>query len=174
MNMLTKTRLKNRLIAKAVTRFPALAKLYIRAYTPFELKDTPWTPVKKPLAQSIVALVTTAGVHRRNQKPFNMADKNGDPSYREIERDITVSELMITHDYYDHTDAEKDINIVLPLTRLRELAAEGAIGGVAKNHYSFMGHIVEHHISTLILETAPEVALKLANQGVDCVLLTPG
>ena len=53
-----------------------------------------------------------------------MQDPDGDPTYREIERDTPVEALMITHDYYDHRDADRDINIVFPIQRLAELAEE--------------------------------------------------
>ena len=172
--MLLLTRLKNRLIAKLITQFPSLAQGFIEAYKPWETEGIPWAHVRKPLTESIVALVTTAGVHRKDQKPFNMKDRNGDPTYREIDNDTPVEDLMITHDYYDHTDAQKDINIVFPNTRLKEFASEGFIGSVARTHYGFMGHIVGPHIYSLMNESAPEVAANLQKQGVDCVLLTPG
>ena len=81
---------------------------------------------------------------------------------------------MITHDYYDHTDAEKDLNIVFPIERLREFASEGIISKAADTHYSFMGHIMGPHIYTLMEVNAPEVAARLKKQKVDYVLLTPG
>jgi hypothetical protein len=34
---------------------------------------------------------------------------------------------------------QEDWNVVFPLDRLNELAAEGTIGSVAATHYSFMG-----------------------------------
>jgi D-proline reductase (dithiol) PrdB len=172
--MLPARRLKNRLIAKVITRFPGLAKVFVDSFKRWESGDIPWTSLKKPLNESTVAVVTTAGVHRKDQRPFNMNDPNGDPAYREVGSDIPVNELMITHDYYDHTDADKDINIVYPVTRLKELVAEGIIGNVAKTNYSFMGHIDGPHLYTLMSVTAPEVSSHLYRQGVDCVLLTPG
>ncbi|HVN71158.1 MAG TPA: glycine/sarcosine/betaine reductase selenoprotein B family protein [Desulfomonilia bacterium] len=172
--MLTPARLKNKFISKMISRFPSVAKHYIDAYKPWESKDIPWAPVKKPLSESRVALVTTAGVHRKDQTPFNMHDTNGDPTFRKIERDTPVSDLTITHDYYDHTDADRDINIVFPVERLRELASKGLIGSLAQSHYGFMGHITGPHIYTLSEVSAPEVASRMKKQEVDCVLLTPG
>jgi D-proline reductase (dithiol) PrdB len=172
--MLSLARFKNRLIAKVITRFPSFGKGLIETYKPWETQGIPWAPVQKPLAESIGALITTAGVHRKDQKPFDMIDRNGDPTYREIDNDTLAEELMITHDYYDHTDAQKDINIVFPIRRLQEFAGEGIIGGVAHTHYGFMGHIDGPHIYTLMNESAPEVAAHLHRQGVDFVLLTPG
>jgi len=167
-------RLKNRLIAKIITRFPSLSRRFIDAYAPWESEDIPWTPVAKPLKEAKVALVTTAGVHHRDQPPFDMNDKDGDPTYRVIDATRPVSDLMITHDYYDHKDAEKDINIVFPVERLGELHEAGIIGTLSETHYSFMGHIDGKHIPALISTGAPEVAKMLKEDGVDTVLLTPG
>ena len=167
-------RLKNKLISKLISRFPPLAKRFLAAYDPQRSLDVPWTPVAKPLGRSTIAIVTTAGVHHKDQEPFDMKDREGDPSYRAIDPGRPLPDLMITHDYYDHADADKDINIVFPLERLREFEKEGFIGHVAGRHYSFMGHIVERHIPTLVNKTAPEIARALKDDHVDIVLLTPG
>jgi len=167
-------RFKNILIAKIITRFPALSKGLVDAYTPWESEDVPWTGLKKPLHECRVALVTTAGVHHRDQAPYDMHDRNGDPSYRVIDGKRPLSDLMITHDYYDHSDADRDINIVFPLERLRELVDEGIMGELSERHFAFMGHIDGPHIPVLISKSAPEVARMLTEDGVDVVLLTPG
>ncbi len=167
-------RLKNILIAKIITRFPSLAKRFTASYEPRQSFDIPWAPVTKALAKSTIAVVTTAGVHHKDQEPFNMIDREGDPSYRTIDLRRPLSSLMITHDYYDHADADRDINIVFPVERLKELEKEGRIGHVADLHYGFMGHIIGRHIPTLINKNAPEIAGSLKNDNVDIVLLTPG
>lgn len=120
-----------------------------------------------------MALITTGGVHLKSQIPFNMADPSGDPTFREIPADIKPSGLIITHDYYDHKDADKDINIVLPIERIKDLEKTGDIGSVNGRHFSFMGHITAPHIETLIKETAPKVAKKLKSDNVDIAILTP-
>lgn len=167
-------RFKNILIARIITRFPSLSERFIDAYAPWESEDVPWTDVTKPLHECKVAIVTTAGVHHRDQVPYDMHDNNGDPSFRAIDSARPLSDLMITHDYYDHTDADKDINIVFPIDRLRELVDEGIVGSLAGRHFAFMGHIDGEKIPELISGTAPEVARLLLADGVDVVLLTPG
>src|SRR6185437_15308223 len=97
----------------------------------------PYTPRRGELAQTTFALVTTAGVHVRDQEPYNL---DGDNSWREIPGDVQASELMVTHGHYDHRHADQDINCVFPIDRLRELATQGIIGGVAKRHLGFMGY----------------------------------
>ena len=167
-------RFKNQLIAKVITRFPGLAKRFIDAYEPWASGEpTPWTPVTKPLSTCRVALVTTSGVHHSSQQPFDMADSAGDPSFREIDAATISNDYVITHDYYDHADAEKDLNIIFPIDRLRELQDEGVIGDLAARHYSLMGHIDGHHIATLIGKSARQVVEKLLQDEVDAVLLTP-
>lgn len=167
-------RFKNKVLAKLLTRFPSLLDRFIEKTEGISVSGIPWTPVKKPLKDSVVALVTTAGVHLKSQKPFDMLDKEGDPSYRELPSSSPLSEYMITHDYYDHTDADRDLNIVFPVDRLREMKESGEIKGIAKVNYSFMGHIDGRHIDTLIKKTAPEVAGLLKREAVDVALLTPG
>jgi D-proline reductase (dithiol) PrdB len=103
-----------------------------------------------------------------------MGDPNGDPSFRTIDMSRPLIDLMITHDYYDHTDADRDINIVFPIQRLWALKREGMIGEIADLHYGFMGHIIGRHTHTLINEKAPAVAQRLKADNVDIVLLTPG
>lgn len=167
-------RFKNRLIAKVITRYPSLAQRFITAYQPWESGEAiPWTPVKKPLSDCKLAVVTTSGVHHNGQPPFDMQDSEGDPSFRVISGATIAGDFRITHDYYDHSDAEKDLNIVLPLDRLRELQEEGVVGRLADTHYSFMGHIDGRHIATLIGRTARQVVEKLRHDEVDVVLLTP-
>ena len=167
-------RLKNRAISKLTTRLPFFAKIYADAFNPLETNDVPWTPLKRPLSESKLALVTTAGVHHRDQLPFNMNNREDDPTFRVIDSLQPVEDLMITHDYYDHSDADKDMNIVFPIERMREFEKKGIIGGLGENHYGFMGHILGRHIDRLMHECAPAVAEKLLRDNIDIVILTPG
>jgi D-proline reductase (dithiol) PrdB len=168
-------RLKNRGLAALATAFPALGERFAAGYRA-ERQDEgiPWAPLAKPLAASKIALVTTAGVHHRDQQAYDMHDHDGDPSFRELDLERPLDSLMITHDYYDHADADRDLNVVLPVERLRELAAAGEIAGVARLAYGFMGHITGPHLETLKRRTAPEVAARLQEARVDAVLLAPG
>jgi len=167
------TRFKNRIIAKLTSRFVHVSERLTDGFKTKKTEGVPWTPINKPLVDCKVAIVTTSGVHHRNQKPFDMNDPNGDPSFRVIDSRQPVSDLMITHDYYDHSDAEKDINIVFPIQRLWELEEEGIIGKIAEKHYGFMGHILDPQIQTLINQTASQVSKELKKDAVDIVLLTP-
>jgi len=131
------------------------------------------TPLRKPLSTCTVALVTTAGLSLPDQPPFDVTIKMGDSSFRELPADISP-QLLEMHQRswsFDQTGVLRDRNLVFPLDRLREMLKRGEIGAIAPHHYSFMGSIVGP--SKLIKQSAPEVARRLAADGVDVVLLTP-
>lgn len=128
--------------------------------------DIPWAPLRRPLREATVALVTTSGVHLRRDRPFVLSS---DPTFRVIPADAEPDDLAITHQAYDRTDALRDINLVFPLPRLRELAAEGAIGRVADRHYGFG---LEGQASKL-LSPGRELGRLLKRDQVDLALFVP-
>ncbi len=99
-------------------------------------KDQPWVSGQS-LSRRRVALISTAGLQRRGDRPFE--GMSGD--YRVIPGDIKAKDLVMTHlsTNFDRTGFQRDWNVVFPLDRLKELAAEGIIGSMAAYHYSFMG-----------------------------------
>jgi D-proline reductase (dithiol) PrdB len=128
----------------------------------------PFVRPQRPLAESRLALVTTGGVHLPAQPRFDIDDPLGDCSYREIPAE--AADLTWTHAYY-RPDEGTDLDAVFPLRTLRGLVGEGVVGELNRRHFSFMGAI--HEPAPLVEETAPEVAAKLADDGVDAALLTP-
>jgi D-proline reductase (dithiol) PrdB len=128
----------------------------------------PFVRPKKPLDECRLALVTTGGVHLPDQLRFDIDDPSGDCSYREIP--AGAADLTWTHAYY-RPDEGTDLDSVFSLWTLRELEHEGVVGELGPRHFSFMGAI--HDPEPLVRETAPEVAGKLADDGVEAVLLTP-
>ncbi|NJD68319.1 MAG: hypothetical protein C3F12_08425 [Candidatus Methylomirabilota bacterium] len=165
--------LTNALVVQLYKHVPWLSERWAKRHRFMETEGIPWASLKKPVRESVIALVTTAGVHLKTQPPFDMDDPNGDPSFRVISADIKPQELTITHKYYDHSAADQDLNVVLPVDRLKELKAEGIIGGIAPFVYGFMGHIDGPHVKTLVQQTAPEVARRLRRDGAEAVVLTP-
>lgn len=136
-------------------------------------EEIPWTPLQRPLPDCRVALVTTGGVHLRSDPPFDMTDPEGDPSFRRIPAEAPPEALTITHDYYDHTDADQDRNLVLPMDVLKDLVAAGELQGTTPEFFSFMGHIEGPHLTTLIQKTALEAAREIKRQQADIALLVP-
>lgn len=154
-------------------RIPWIKEFWSSRFSALESDTIPWTPLEKPLPQCKIALITTGGVHLKTDRPFDMEDKNGDPSYRKISSTATQNDLAITHIYYDHSDADKDINLVFPIDILREVQNAGLVGESAEFFYGFMGHIDAHHVQTLVEQTAKSVARQLKQAEVDIALLVP-
>jgi D-proline reductase (dithiol) PrdB len=165
-------RLKNLVLARIFTVFPSLAARWGKGLT-MDSGEIPWTAPCKPLREAVLALVTTGGVHLRDDTPFDMSDPNGDPTFREIPTDTPGELLTITHDYYDHRDAERDLELVLPVRSLRQLEVNGALGALHPLAYGLMGHIDGPHLETLQERTAPEIARRLAAAGVNYAILIP-
>ena len=160
-------------LAKSGYRLPAIQRRWAKRFRAIESNDVPWTPLSKPLPLCRVALVTTGGVHLLSDRPFDMSDPKGDPSYRVIPSTSSQSDLTITHDYYDHRDADRDLNVVFPIDVLRQLQAENRVGPSAESFYSLMGHILAPHMEQLINQTAPILAARLKKEKVDIAIFTP-
>ena len=131
-------------------------------------KCIPYTPFRKPLNQATLAIVSVAGVHLASQEPFVL---ESDSSLRVIPGDAATADLRVSHEHYDHTAADRDPNVIFPLDRARELAAEGAIAGLNDKHYS-LGYAQD--LRTIYDRTAPDIAEALYQSQTDVVLLTAG
>lgn len=125
-------------------------------------------PLTKPLSACKVALIASGGVYRAGQIAFHFRD---DLSYRVIPTDTPDEDLRATHFAYDLRDARADIGVVFPLRALRQLAGEGAIGGLADEAYTFMGGIYSSR--RVREELAPALLERVREQGADVVLLVP-
>lgn len=128
-----------------------------------------WASLEKPLNKCRVAFATAGGIHLKSQEPFKLA---GDFTFREIPSDTASSELMCSHGGFDNSDINKDVNAMLPIDRLQELAKEGFIGSVAPILIGFMGG--GGNIERFKGETAPAIAEILKREKADIVVLTGG
>lgn len=127
----------------------------------------PWV-TGPPLGQRRVAIVSTAGLHRRGDRPFTFDAGDG---YRIIPGDAMANDLVMTHvsANFDRTGFQQDWNVVFPVDRLRELAEDGTISSVASYCYSFMGA----HDPMALEDQARSVAHLMVKDEVNAVLLVP-
>jgi D-proline reductase (dithiol) PrdB len=127
---------------------------------------TPFVP-GPPLAERRVAIVTTAGIHRRGARPFEV----GSADYRVIPTDTPPGALVMSHISvnFDRTGFQEDLNVAFPLDRLRELHEDGVVGSLSRFHYSFMGASPIQAFEP----RARELAGQMKEDGVDAVLLVP-
>jgi D-proline reductase (dithiol) PrdB len=131
-----------------------------------EYGNTPWvTP--KPLNECRVALISTAGLHRREDPLFSP----GSGDYRIIPDDYDMNGLTMSHlsTNFDRSGFYRDVNTSFPIDRLHELAEEGVIGSAASRHYSFMGATPPNVMEPV----ARDLANVLKADNVDAVVLVP-
>jgi D-proline reductase (dithiol) PrdB len=148
-------------------------RLFLARYPWRRIDPVPWAPLRRPLARSRIALVSSAGFVVPGQPPFERAKRGGDPTFRVIPAEADVHRLqeLQRSEAFDHTGIREDPNLAFPLERLGELVARGRIGSVAPRHLSFMGSITAP--GRLIRDTAPEAAEVLVEDEVDAALLVP-
>jgi D-proline reductase (dithiol) PrdB len=119
------------------------------------------------LAERRIALISTAGLHRRGDRPFAL----GEADYRLISANTPSNDLVMSHisTNFDRTGFQLDLNLVFPLDRLSELAKQGFINSLADYHYSFMGATDPRQMEN----TARNLSELMKKDGVKAVLLVP-
>ena len=111
--------------------------------------------------------MTTAGLHTADEESFGLLD----PAFRVLPHGAMNLRMSHNSQNFDRSGVMIDRNVVYPIDRLEELAADGVIGAVAPAHLSFMG--AQQDLTTILLDTGPQAAAFLQEQGTDVVLLTP-
>ena len=126
-----------------LSELPFKYRLFLKTYRWRRIEPVPWTPLKKPLRDCRLVLVSSAGIVASDQKPFDKSIRGGDPSFREIPVDVDVSTLIETHrsKAFDHRGIRQDLNLAFPVDRLRELTEGGRIGSLNHRHLSLMGSV---------------------------------
>ena len=121
--------------------------------------SAPLTRLSKPLRECCVTLLTSGGVSLCSMPGFD-PDARNDHRLDEVGDGVSSDDFQIHDSYYDHTDADQDINCVFPIDRLREMQGEGIIGAIAPHFWSgFMGRI--YNRTKLIEESIPAFVEKL-------------
>ncbi len=120
-----------------------------------------------PLSSRRVAIVSSAALIRRGDQPFPF----GSAECRFLPAAMPTDQILISHVSinFDRSGFQRDLNVVYPIDRLRELAAEGVIGGVAETHYTVMGSTDPAGMT----QAADQIAGQLKQERIDAVLLTP-
>jgi D-proline reductase (dithiol) PrdB len=151
-----------------VSEFSFATRMFLKTYPWRRIDPVPCAPLRKPLAEARLALITTAGLHLPDQPPFDDDVRGGDTSYRVIPNGADVASLHESHrsETFDHAGVRSDPNLAFPLDRLREMQLN-----LAPRHLSFMGSITAP--GRLTSDTAREAAQLLVDDGVDAALLVP-
>jgi D-proline reductase (dithiol) PrdB len=136
----------------------------------------PWTPLKRPLMETTLSLMTSAGISMKNDPPFDVEREKreptwGDPTSRNIPRDASQQDIEVNHLHINTDYIKEDMNVILPLMRFKEFEEEGVIGRLAPTCYSFYGF--QLNPEELLGKTMPGVASQMHRENVEAVFITP-
>ena len=157
---------------------PPSLKAWVQTFIPeAEFKGSiPWTPMSKPLSQTTIALVTSAGISLKSDPPFDMEREKREPiwgerSFRAIPRETTGKDIDVNHLHINTAYVKQDINVMLPLARMAEFEREGVIGRLAPSAYSFYGFQWQN--TDFLKQAIEPISKRMKVEGVEAVLLTP-
>ena len=147
---------------------------YEEPYRWAHFADVPFTPMRKPLKDCRIGLVTTAAIYdpAHGQQgpgaPYNAAAKFHRAYAHSIEGNPDV---RISHVTYDRTHTSAiDQNCWFPLAQLKRVAGEGRIAGVSPRFY---GAPTTRSQRSTIERDAPEILAFLREDKVDAAVLVP-
>jgi len=126
----------------------------IRSMDELDLGDTPVKDNELKMAVQLAEMGAADEFHPEN--------------YRD---EVTERDVRLYHMHIDPRFGEADLDVVLPMRRLAELAGDRIVGAAAARHYSIMGYILEP--SVLVEETAPAIAELMSRDRVDAAALVP-
>ena len=136
-------------------------------------RDTliPLSKLSKPLNESRLAFVSTSGVQPHGTMPFDTVHPIGDYTFRRVPSDLKPTDLEIHQLKYPTVDAKRDLNVIFPIERLQEFAAEKTIGGLTENFFSFIGYNMNPEMLEQTL--AENIADAVEAEKPDAVLMSP-
>jgi D-proline reductase (dithiol) PrdB len=145
---------------------------YLRDYEWIINSDIPWKHLAKQVTESKVALITSAGIYNwKTQKHFNLADDNGDCSFREIKKTNTQEETRVSCREMDlNGSVALDYNCIFPLDRLVEMEKEKRVSSASELHFSVMGEI--KNPKEFIEDAVPKIVRQLQKFLVDVVIIS--
>jgi D-proline reductase (dithiol) PrdB len=150
---------------------PAGALEALDGYPFTENTRAPFTPLRRSLSMLNLALITSAGAYIDGTDPFDTSAPDGDLTFREIPTEIEPSDVLFSARGYDTTAVQQDLNVQIPLERLREFESNRVIGQLNSAFWSFCGFIPD--AASLVEVTAPKLVDRLKHYEVQAALLIP-
>jgi len=147
-----------------ISEMPAVARGFISNLELPVVEERAWT-APSPSEQRRVSVVTTAAISKRGDKPFSWLARDH-RVFHKTDRDLVMTHVAAE---FDRSAWQQDLNVIVPLDRLEEMAQAGEIGSVADEHYSFMGAADP----VTMEKSAREAAKRMKHEGVDTVFLIP-
>jgi D-proline reductase (dithiol) PrdB len=143
---------------------------YAAEYSFEQTEPTPWTPLRKPLRSCRAALAVSAGLRLKTQQEYRRLPRGGSAEYRELSVYVRPDALAFDFTNYDPREAERDLNVLAPVDRLKDLVDQGELAGLHETFFSFFGLCPD---LPALAESAARVAERLRAADVDVVYLVP-
>jgi D-proline reductase (dithiol) PrdB len=132
----------------------------------------PQAVLRKPLDECRVTFISSSGVHLKSDPPLDVCHPFGDFRFRRVPSSARHDDLIIHQLKYPHDDADLDVNVIFPIERLQELVAEGTLGALTPNFFSFIGYNMDPE--RFEATTAQNIAAAVAEEErADIALLAP-
>lgn len=143
----------------------------LSGYPFVENATAPFTSLRRSLPMLNLALISSAGAYLDGTEAFDTTLAGGDLSIREIPTDIQASDLQFAARGYDRTAVQQDMNVQLPLDRLREMEANRVIGQLNSVFWSFCGFIPD--AAAFVEQSVAKLIARLQYYDVQAALLIP-
>ncbi|MEO5587961.1 MAG: glycine/sarcosine/betaine reductase selenoprotein B family protein [Gemmatimonadaceae bacterium] len=134
-------------------------------------ESVPLARLTKPLSECRLGFVSSSGTQLRDTLPFDVAHPVGDYTIRRVPSNASPADLEIHQLKYPTDGARRDINVIFPIERLQELAAEGVVGSLANEFLTFIGYNMDPPLFESTIVT--EIADALEDAAVDILLAAP-
>lgn len=135
-------------------------------------QHVPLAPLRKPLSECRVTFVSSSGTHLKSDPPLDVCHPFGDFRFQRVPSWARHDDLTIHQLKYPHDDADVDVNVIFPIERLQELAAEKAIGVLTPNFFSFIGYNMDpERFETTVAKGVADAVVK--EERADVALLAP-
>jgi hypothetical protein len=136
-----------------------------------QFQQTPWAPVRVPLSSGRLGIISTAAIYRRDLDPPFADTPEGDSQIIGLPREVNRQTLDTVHAHIPQELIRADVNVALPIDHFRALVREGRIGELAVRFFSMNGY--RTRADEVAIETAPQIAAALAEDGVTHALIVP-
>jgi D-proline reductase (dithiol) PrdB len=143
----------------------------LSGYPFVENATAPFTPLRRALPMLNLAVISSAGAYLDGTEPFDTTLASGDLSIREIPTDIQARDLQFAARGYDPAAVRQDMNVQIPLDRLREMETNRIIGQLNPVFWSFCGFIPD--AASFVEQSVPWLLSRLDHYQVQGALLIP-
>src|SRR5215813_7385499 len=143
----------------------------LKAYPFVENSRAPFTPARRAITMTNLAVIVSAGAYLDGTDPFDINASRGDFQVREIPTDIDLQDLRFAARGYDPSSVQHDVNVQVPLERLREFVINRVIGQMAPAFWSFSGFVPD--AGGFVEQTVPQLIERLTRYDVQAALLIP-